>query len=949
MSSPEVEELERLADRFQFFHWHLEFPGVFENSGFDCVLGNPPWERVKLQEKEWFAERSPEIANAPNADARKRMIAALEQQDPELHADFTEALHKSNGITRQLRDSGRYPLCGRGDINLYTVFAETTRSLLNEHGRAGCVLPTGIATDDTTKVFFQDVVQKRSLASLYDFENKGVFFPGVHRNYKFSLFTAGSGENPTADRAEFVFFAHDIDELRDPDRRFTLSPEEIALLNPNTHTCPIFRSRADAELTKAIYRRLPVLVREPQKDEPGQNPWGVRFNRMFDMTNDSNLFRTREELEEEGWQLDGNVFRGDEEEHFPLYEAKMIHHFDHRWASYTETGGKLAAVDVPLMDKQDPDRTTLPRYWVEAREVYLRSADLPKNLVDALSKRSTPFILISLTHLLFAQWLRQRFGHSSEAARQALFPSWMAFIQHHPFARDLAPIQMGLCEDGPAAMKPQDPSWLPAVPLDEIQMSGDSITAWYPVSWEMVAAYLRYASDFAHVNDLLANTRLRDETEALDFAEDLLRRTAPRWFLGLRDVTNSTNERTVVGGVFPLSAVGNNLPVWTSSAPTAVVLPALFCTFACDFPARLKMGGTHLNFFVARQIPTIAPQVLNQLAPWGGSDGSTMDWLLPYALELSYTTWDLASFATDCGYGGPPFQWDEERRFLIRCELDAAFFRLYLPADQEGSWRPARATDGCPYDETPEQLAELTRHFPSPRDAVSYIMDTFPIVRRKDEQTYGEYRTKRMILDIYDAMQEAAATGEPYQTLLDPPPADPRCCHPPRTISIDLSAIPDGEWARPPGDEEAAETAVLAAVLKAIDGPEARRTVRLASLLAMEPSLLLPSLAPEEASHWQRLIGPEAAPQGSGRSQLQPPASHARGTAVSHLRGTGRLTEDLAANTWAPGPGLEAIHTEGWAAGRVGMVMETLRQRDTEEVAQTLPAPIRDWIDAEAA
>ena len=126
----------------------------------------------------------------------------------------------------------------------------------------------------------------------------------------------------------------------------------------------------------------------------------------------------------------------------------MIHHFDHRWASYGEARGKLAAVDVPLMDKQNPDLTALPRYWVEAREVYLRSADLPKNLVDALSKRSTPFILISLAHLLFAQWLRQRFGHSAEAARQALFPSWMAFVQHHPFARDLAPIQMGLCEDG---------------------------------------------------------------------------------------------------------------------------------------------------------------------------------------------------------------------------------------------------------------------------------------------------------------------------------------------------------------------------------------------------------------------------------------------------------------------------------------------------------------------
>ena len=283
------------------------------------------------------------------------MIAALEQQDPELACPVLQRhCTESSGITRQLRDSGRYPLCGRGDINLYTVFAETMRNLLNQHGRAGCVVPTGIATDDTTKVFFQDAVEKRSLASLYDFENKGVFFPGVHRNYKFSLFTAGSGENPTAERAKFVFFAHAVRELRDPDRRFTLSPEEIALLNPNTRTCPIFRSRADAELTKAIYRRVPVLVREPRRREPRRNPWGVRFSTLFHMANDSSLFRTREELEVEGWHLDGNVFRRGEEEHFPLYEAKMIHHFDHRWASYAERGGKLAAVDLPLDGETGP-------------------------------------------------------------------------------------------------------------------------------------------------------------------------------------------------------------------------------------------------------------------------------------------------------------------------------------------------------------------------------------------------------------------------------------------------------------------------------------------------------------------------------------------------------------------------------------------------------------------
>ena len=134
----------------------------------------------------------------------------------------------------------------------------------------------------------------------------------------------------------------------------------------------------------------------------------------------------------------------------------------------------------------------------------------------------------------------------------------------------------------------------------------------------------------------------------------------------------------------------------------------------------------------------------------------------------------LQGFAKDCGRSGPPFRWDEERCFLLRCELDAAFFHLYLPADDSGDWRPAEG-------ETTEALTRLKASFPTPRDAVAYIMDTFPIVKRRDEEKFnGDYRTKRVILEIYDAMAESIRTGHPHQTHLDPPPADPKCCHSPR-------------------------------------------------------------------------------------------------------------------------------------------------------------------------
>src|SRR5690606_25528511 len=215
-------------------------------------------------------------------------------------------------ISHFFRTSGVFPLCGRGDVNTYTVFAEGMRTITGPAGRTGVIVPTGIATDDTTKHFFADLVETKSLVSLFDFENRKAIFPGVHRSYKFCLLTLSGTEHPI-DEAEFCFFALDTGDLSDRERRFTLTPEDFRLLNPNTRTCPIFRTRRDAEITKGIYRRVPVLINE----RTGENPWGIRFIAMFHMANDSHLFR-----DAPGPGL------------VPLYEAKMLHQFDHRWATY---------------------------------------------------------------------------------------------------------------------------------------------------------------------------------------------------------------------------------------------------------------------------------------------------------------------------------------------------------------------------------------------------------------------------------------------------------------------------------------------------------------------------------------------------------------------------------------------------------------------------------------
>jgi len=371
----------KLTRQYRFFHWHVEFPHIFRvgngatdinpatgwTGGFSCVIGNPPWERVKLQEQEFFASRSPVIANAPNAAARKKLIAALPDSDNladrALSHEFQAELRTAAGWSHLLRESGRFRLTGRGDINTYAVFAETARTVINARGRSGLVLPTGIATDATTAPFFSDLVRNSKLVSFLDFENEAFLLShAVHHSVRFCLLTV-CGHATRVNLSSFAFGTRYMQDL--PARRFAMPPEEILLVNPNTGTAPVFRSRRDAEITIGIYKRVPVLWRV----EPEENPWALSFMAMFHMANDSGLFRTRDQLEGTGWELYGNVFIRGGERMLPLYEAKMIHHFDHRLGTYegqTEAQANMGTLPRLTPEQQDdPDFMVMPRYWVQ--------------------------------------------------------------------------------------------------------------------------------------------------------------------------------------------------------------------------------------------------------------------------------------------------------------------------------------------------------------------------------------------------------------------------------------------------------------------------------------------------------------------------------------------------------------------------------------------------------
>ena len=326
---------------------------------------------MKLQQVEWFATRRREIALAPRAVDRKRMISALERIGDPLAQDYALASKRAAMAARMARRSGAYPLLSGGDVNLYSLFVERAMTLVKPDGMVGLLTPSGIASDKTAARFFKGVATEGRLKALFDFENKKVFFPDVHASFKFCIFVASP--SPIGEAANCAFYLHDISERDDPERCFPLTAEGFARVNPNTGTAPIFRTRRDAALTAAIYDRLPVLVDRSSGEEV--KAWPVRYSTMFHMTNDSGLFRTRAELEErEGaYPIDGNRFASPAGEWVPLYVGRMIHQFDHRAASVEVNAENLHNValsdDISAEQKADAAFVSTPQYWVSAEAV----------------------------------------------------------------------------------------------------------------------------------------------------------------------------------------------------------------------------------------------------------------------------------------------------------------------------------------------------------------------------------------------------------------------------------------------------------------------------------------------------------------------------------------------------------------------------------------------------
>jgi len=587
--TPVLARVRDLARQYRFFHWHLEFPGVFTvpepgtadvdpatgwQGGFSCVVGNPPWERVKIQDKEFFAATGQnDVVGAKTAAIRARMIGELATEDPPLHGAYVAALRQSDGTAHLLLRSGRYPLTGQGDVNTYSVFAETMRTITAPTGAAGVITPTGLATDKTTAPFFADALEGKRLLAFYDFENEAKIFPEVHHSYRFAVTTI-TGTDRLAVRTRFAFLTRHLADV--PGRRFELAPDEVLAMNPNTGTLPMFRTRTDADLTLGVYRRHPVLIRD---GATSGNPWSLSFGTLFHMANDSGLFRQSADLVDA--EFDGWSYAAAGSEYLPLYEAKLLGHFDHRFSTYE--GATQAQLNVGSLPRptaaqhDDPDLEPLARYWVGRAKV---------------------------TGALGTRWDRE-------------------------------------------------------------------------------------------------------------------------WLLGWRDIARTSDMRTFVPSVLPISAVGDPfLLAFPANPGHGPLLHAVWSTLAFDYVARQKLSGTHMKYFTVKQLACPTPATFDMPAPWK-TDRTLAEWVTPYVLELSYTSWRLQPYAHEMHDNGPPFRWAPERRSLLRADLDAAFLHVY------GLTRPE----------------------------AEHVLDSFPVVRKYEERDHGEYRTRRLVLSAFDQMAAATARG----------------------------------------------------------------------------------------------------------------------------------------------------------------------------------------------
>jgi hypothetical protein len=404
-----------LAEERRFQHWEVAFPGVWEDwessrprGGFDAVIGNPPWDKVEVDDASWFRAHAPEFARretVPKREIRAAITRAAHARSI-LWREFCAARDRMHRAIQVARSNGAFPFTSAGRADLFALFVERGIRLLRPGGRLGLLVPTGLVADRRTAPFFVHLATTGRVIDILDFENRlgpiraearrttptsargqraprrmavrsararrDAFFPDVHKSFKFAAFVAAADERSDATMScAFFLSAEDIDRL--PERLLSIRAADFAAVNPNTGTAATFRHQRDADITIDLHRRFPIVQRTDGRTAPA---WPIDYSQMFNMRTDrgNGTLRKSEELDAAGfYRVAGGFWRRAEIEYVPLLVGRMIHHYDHRFAAVEESedAEENDAVGVLTTPQQhsDPHHAPDPQFWVPREQV----------------------------------------------------------------------------------------------------------------------------------------------------------------------------------------------------------------------------------------------------------------------------------------------------------------------------------------------------------------------------------------------------------------------------------------------------------------------------------------------------------------------------------------------------------------------------------------------------
>ncbi len=333
---------EHVAREQRFFHWELEFPEVWrekdgrpkKNGGFDAVVGNPPWDVIQPLSQEFWSNYDPLFRELNKQEALKRIEEY--RADPTRDQSWREYQLSFAQQSHWFKRNGEFRYVGPGKNDTYKLFLERGHNVLRKHGGLGLVLPSGVYTDLSSRDLRQLVFEMCQVRYLLAFANERFVFPSIHHAFRFVLLTLQRGGQTEALRSLFRLNVHNavapeemaglLASLQSVSLDLTL--RDIRRFSPDTLSPLEFKNQREVDIAAEIYNDHPLLGEELN------DTWNVRFTQEVNMTSDSQLFRNRAWLEKGGHteQRDRTWLGPDGKLYLPLYEGKMVHQFEHRFA-----------------------------------------------------------------------------------------------------------------------------------------------------------------------------------------------------------------------------------------------------------------------------------------------------------------------------------------------------------------------------------------------------------------------------------------------------------------------------------------------------------------------------------------------------------------------------------------------------------------------------------------